>query len=106
MKKIFFFTLITFSAFSLLAGGGGGPTTAPAACNLASPFCAGSTYTFPNTTGVADLGANGIYDCLGSTPNSVWYYMQISNSGSINININQTSNAGNPIDVDFVMWGP
>ncbi len=106
MKNLLFVVLLAFVSLASFAGGGGGPTTPPSACNTASPFCTGTNYNFPNSTNVASLGANGIYDCLGSTPNPVWYHMQVATPGNLVININQTSNAGNPIDVDFVMWGP
>ncbi len=72
-------------------------------CSTADPFCTGTTYTFNNNTGNADGGA---YDCLGSTPNQAWYYLQIANSGPITINIAQDDNTGTGIDVDFACWGP
>lgn len=75
-------------------------------CALASPFCTGTTYTFPNNTGVASLGGGGIYGCLGSTPNPVWYFMQVANSGNIDITIGQNNTGNTGIDVDFVLWGP
>lgn len=72
-------------------------------CLQANPFCTGSNYTFPNNTGVPSLGSVG---CLGSTPNPVWYYMQVETAGNIDITIQQTSNGGSGIDVDFAVWGP
>lgn len=75
-------------------------------CQTANSFCTGTTYVFPNNTNVASLGGGGIYGCLSTTPNPVWYYMQIQNPGDISITINQISNNGTPIDVDFAIWGP
>ncbi|MCZ2249700.1 MAG: CUB domain-containing protein [Bacteroidia bacterium] len=72
-------------------------------CNSANPFCTGTTYTFANNTNQPNLGA---IDCLYSTPNPVWYYMQIANPGNLNIDIAQYDNFGFPIDVDFDLWGP
>lgn len=72
-------------------------------CGTALPFCTGTSYVFPNNTDQADLGP---IDCLGSTPNPVWYYMQIANPGNLNINIAQTDGFGFGIDVDFDLWGP
>lgn len=72
-------------------------------CVASLPFCTSNVYEFPNNTNAANLGA---IDCLFSTPNPVWYYMQIQNPGALNINIVQTSTAGLPIDVDFDLWGP
>lgn len=72
-------------------------------CATADPFCTGTTYTFPNNTGIADAGT---YDCLFTTPNPAWYYLQIATSGNISITINQTDLSGAGIDVDFICWGP
>lgn len=86
------------------------PTPPPApggtSCASANPFCTGTTYSFANNTNQASLGGGGIYGCLGSTPNPVWYFMQIANPGNIDITISQTNNNGNGIDVDFIAWGP
>ena len=82
------------------------PAPGGTSCGTANPFCTGTTYTFPNNTNQASLGGGGIYGCLGSTPNPVWYFMQIANPGNIDITINQTNNSGFGIDVDFIAWGP
>ena len=83
------------------------PPPGPAgSCSTALPFCTSNVYTFPNNTNVPSLGGSGIYGCLFTTPNPVWYYMQVQNSGSITIGISQTSNTGAPLDVDFALWGP
>lgn len=72
-------------------------------CSNADPFCTGTTYVFPNNTGVPD---GGTYNCLTTSPNPAWYYLQIATSGNIDIGISQTSTAGVGIDVDFICWGP
>lgn len=72
-------------------------------CDAALPFCTSSSYTFPNNTNQPNLGS---VDCLLSTPNPVWYYMQIANPGNLNMNISQTDGFGFPIDVDFDLFGP
>ncbi|MFZ1527502.1 MAG: gliding motility-associated C-terminal domain-containing protein [Ferruginibacter sp.] len=75
-------------------------------CNNASGFCTSNVYTFPNSTSQPSLGGGGIYGCLGSTPNPVWYYMQVQTNGNITIDMTQTDAGGNLIDVDFAIWGP
>lgn len=75
-------------------------------CLNAQPFCTSNVYTFPNSTNQPSLGSNGIYGCLSTTPNPVWYYMQVQTSGNITIGISQVSTGGIPIDVDFALWGP
>ena len=72
-------------------------------CGGSLPFCTGISYSFPNNTNQPNLGP---IDCLNSTPNPVWYYMQIATPGNLNINIQQTDLFGFGIDVDFDLWGP
>ncbi|MGB2088429.1 MAG: T9SS type B sorting domain-containing protein [Psychroflexus salarius] len=81
-------------------------------CSSPEPFCAGdSSLVFSNTTGDSGLGS---VDCLSSTPNPAWFYIQIDNPGNLNFEIIQSSGGfddnGNPIgallDVDFALWGP
>ena len=75
-------------------------------CSMANAFCSSTTYTFPNSTNVPSLGGGGTYGCLLTTPNPVWYFMQIQNPGPLSIGIVQTSSSGAPLDVDFILWGP
>ncbi|MCC6371278.1 MAG: gliding motility-associated C-terminal domain-containing protein [Bacteroidia bacterium] len=79
-------------------------------CQTAQPFCAGgvSGVTFPATTGSTTAGPGPNYGCLGTQPNPAWYYLQIGNSGSLDILIQgvTTSQAGPGQDVDFICWGP
>jgi gliding motility-associated-like protein len=79
------------------------PTSIPSGCAQALPFCTGSTYTFPNTTGTGNQGA---LECLGSTPNPTWYYLEIATAGDIDIFISQVNGSGTGIDVDFALLGP
>ncbi len=70
-------------------------------CNIADPFCTGTTYGFSmNTNTTAETGPN--YGCLLSQPNPVWYYLLIDQSGPITIYME--SPTGN--DIDFACWGP
>lgn len=98
MKKIFvIICLIAAASFNEVYAQTG------ANCLQAMPFCTGTNYTFPNSTGVPSLGNVA---CLGSTPNPVWYYMQVANPGNINITMQQTNSNGGGLDVDFAAWGP
>jgi len=72
-------------------------------CATADPFCTGTSYNYCNSTGVASMGQ---YNCLYSTPNPMWMYLNIQSSGNIDINIAQYTTGGTPIDVDFALWGP
>lgn len=71
-------------------------------CTNPQPFCAGAPVTYCNSSGPS----MGSYSCLSSTPNPTWLYMEIANSGNMNIGISQESFQGNPIDVDFALYGP
>lgn len=83
------------------------PPPPSSACSTAQSFCTSTTpFTVPNVTGVPSTGSGGVFGCLGSIPNPTYYYLQIQNSGSIDIQISQQTTAGVPIDVDFIVWGP
>lgn len=76
-------------------------------CLTAQAFCTGMPdVTYCNTYGGGSSSSLGHYACLVSTPNPMWMYMQISETGSINIDLSQTSNGGTGIDVDFALYGP
>jgi hypothetical protein len=79
-----------------------------AQCINADPFCTGTTYTFPNTTGAGDLGPVGCLDGSGipDTPNPSWYYMEIDQNGDLIFDISQQDANGTGLDVDFIIWGP
>lgn len=71
-------------------------------CENASPFCTGTTYSFP--AGVnAGAGQSGpCYNCLYTRPNPAWYYMKVANPGNIIIHMHSTPSH----DIDFCCWGP
>jgi gliding motility-associated-like protein len=82
----------------------------------AQPFCAGDGggIIFPNGTNTGNV--YGSLSCLGTTPNPVWYFLQIDQPGTLDMQIIQ--NVGfdengdpfpgwqNELDVDFIAWGP
>ena len=81
----------------------------------AQPFCAGEDggIIFPNVSDADNAEEYGSLSCLGSTPNPVWYYLQIDQSGELDFQIIQNTAFdanGNPtgqgLDVDFIAWGP
>lgn len=72
-------------------------------CLGADPFCTGTNYSFTNSTNVPNLGS---VDCLGSTPNPTWYYMEIDQNGPMGFTISQSATTGGGLDVDFALWGP
>jgi len=71
-------------------------------CNDAEPFCTDSVYNYPLATGTSsETGPD--YGCLLTQPNPVWYFLQISVAGNINIHMESTPGV---YDIDFICWGP
>jgi len=74
-------------------------------CASADPFCTDNGANFPaSTSTVAETGPN--YGCLGTQPNPAWYYLQIDNSGNIDITLTNNGCGGTGCDIDFACWGP
>ncbi len=110
--KQFYFVVVLMLSFLLSSNAFAGgttypvcpaPTSIPTGCAQALPFCTGTTYSFPNTTGTGNQGA---LECLSTTPNPTWYYLEISVAGNIDIFISQVNGSGTGIDVDFALLGP
>lgn len=95
-------TSTSSGSFTLCTDNPVGTNTAGSICNSASPFCTGSTVTYPAgvNTGQAPLGP--AYGCLASRPNPAWFYLQIATSGNIDI----TMSSSPARDIDFALWGP
>lgn len=72
-------------------------------CNNAAPICAQTGLSYTNSTGVPSLGT---INCLGSSPNPSFFFMQVDNAGTINMSLGQTNSSGTNTDVDFQLWGP
>jgi hypothetical protein len=47
-------------------------------CAGSAPFCTSTGVTFPAETGNGDAPFGPDYDCLLTTPNPAWYYLNIS----------------------------
>lgn len=72
-------------------------------CTQANPLCNALGAPFANTV---NNPSTGTFDCLGSTPNPTWFYLPISTTGNINLEINQNTFAGSALDVDYIVYGP
>ncbi|RRO15273.1 gliding motility-associated C-terminal domain-containing protein, partial [Flavobacteriaceae bacterium 14752] len=85
-------------------------------CFGADPFCApapGESLIFENVSDGSSAPPGIDYDCLGSQPDPVWFFLQIQDSGDLDFEIvqntqfdNQGNPIGTPLDVDFIAWGP
>lgn len=106
--KNFYLLLLTTLTLSLQAYASGGCTGTVVPCSDANPFCTSNSYNFPNETSTCTpSGPN--YGCLSTTPNPVWYYMEVDVSGSFQINLAQSTGpngTGSGLDVDFALYGP
>lgn len=75
-------------------------------CSQANSLCNALGTVFNNTTNIPSTGA---YGCLFTTPNPTWFYLPISQAGTINLLIEQgtSPNVSAPnLDADFVIFGP
>ncbi|MBL4861528.1 MAG: hypothetical protein JKY09_00720 [Crocinitomicaceae bacterium] len=70
-------------------------------CFSATPFCTGTTETFPANTNESVIDVAD-YDCLASQANPAWFYLEIATAGDIEITITNS----NSKDIDFILWGP
>ena len=72
-------------------------------CAGMDPICTNVGLNFTANTGVADastIDPGNNYGCLFTSPNPTWYYLEISNSGPITMQLSAAS------DIDFIIWGP
>mmetsp|Transcript_44591 Transcript_44591/g.59162 ORF Transcript_44591/g.59162 Transcript_44591/m.59162 type:complete len:481 (+) Transcript_44591:557-1999(+) len=72
-------------------------------CNVPDPICSGSPIVFTaqsNGTQASVVNPGNNYDCLFTSPNPSWYYLEIATGGNLAIDITAGS------DIDFAIWGP
>ncbi|XOV66494.1 MAG: T9SS type A sorting domain-containing protein [Fluviicola sp.] len=72
-------------------------------CTAPDPICSGTPIVFTaNDNGVdADVVNPGNnYDCLLTSPNPSWFYLEIATAGNLVIDITAGS------DIDYAIWGP
>ncbi|MDI1257150.1 MAG: T9SS type B sorting domain-containing protein [Flavobacterium sp.] len=85
---------------------------APSCAELQAHFelyqsCA-TNIPFQNSTGnISGETLNQQTSCIPTNFHGpTWFFMQIQNSGDIQLQISQVSNSGTGTDVDFAIWGP
>lgn len=79
------------------------PPAGNTTCALPTPICSGSPINFVANAGgseAATINPGNDYDCLFTSPNPSWYYLEIDQAGNLVIDI--TAGA----DVDYEIWGP
>lgn len=99
MKKLYVFSLLVFlfTQSNLLLS-----QTPNGLCITSQQFCTGTTYNFPAGVNTGNGEAGPDYGCLGTQPNPVWYYIQVAESGNIELEMQSLPQN----DIDFVCWGP
>lgn len=85
-----FFLLGTISAFG----------QANTNCAGMDPICTNVGLNFPAGTAGGSAQAGNNYDCLLSTPNPAWHYLEVATNGNIDMQLSA------PSDIDFIIWGP
>ena len=101
MKKLLLLTFIALGQYIYAQN-------IAANCGDAYSLCGALGEPFANTINQpqADSLSVASYGCLVTTPNPAWFYMPISQSGSLSFVISQVSTQGAGIDVDYICWGP
>ncbi len=72
-------------------------------CDVPDPICSGTPIVFTaqsNGTEASVVNPGNDYDCLFTSPNPSWYYLEIATGGNLVIDITAGS------DIDFAIWGP
>lgn len=96
MKKLLLLSLSIVALWNLQFVHAQGAT-----CATADPFCTENGAAFPASTSTISEGGPD-YGCLLDQPNPAWYYLQIDQSGNIDIALTNSAS----VDVDFICWGP
>ena len=93
-----FFLIFTLGLFCLNLNGQTNTN-----CANMSGICTNTGLTFQANSGVPDASTSNPgnnYGCLFSSPNPAWYYLEISQTGSLSMTLSAAQ------DIDFIMWGP
>lgn len=77
----------------------------PSVCSEAIRICDSGIYAANQSNVSAQIGNN--YGCLTNTPNPTWFYFGVTNPGTINMQIAQSSSINNSgLDNDYILYGP
>ncbi|MCW3085466.1 MAG: hypothetical protein JWP12_2832 [Bacteroidetes bacterium] len=98
MKKIIAFFFVCFLLNSHFI-------KAQDSCITAYPFCSGTIYNFNRPAGIA-APTGPDYGCLSSQQSPLWFSIHVTTSGPIDITGAGLDSADNPMDIDFIYWGP
>jgi len=69
-------------------------------CSGMTQVCADPVLIFPVSMNTSSAPPGNNYGCLGIQPSPSWFYLEVDQSGDINLDLLST------IDLDFIIWGP
>lgn len=78
----------------------------PTFCLDALPICADPNIDYPSVVGDQVAPPYLDYDCLGSQPDPQWNTILFDDPGDYQFSLDQVSDTGTPLDIDFIVWGP
>ncbi|MDY2586132.1 fibronectin type III domain-containing protein [Winogradskyella aquimaris] len=78
----------------------------PTYCLDTLPICADPTIQYESIVGDQVAPPYLDYDCLFSQPDPQWNTINFDVAGDYVFSLDQTSNTGTPLDIDFIVWGP
>ncbi|MEF3078119.1 T9SS type B sorting domain-containing protein [Winogradskyella poriferorum] len=78
----------------------------PTYCLDALPICADPSIQYESIVGDQTAPPYLDYDCLGSQPDPQWNTINFDVAGDYVFSLDQVDLSGNPIDIDFIVWGP
>ncbi|MFN8276767.1 MAG: gliding motility-associated C-terminal domain-containing protein [Chitinophagales bacterium] len=81
------------------------PHPSDTTCALATPICTNTPLVYSANYGTNQPAFSSAYDCLSTSPNPVWLYIQAASTGTIVYNLTGFDSTASR-DVDFLVWGP
>jgi trimeric autotransporter adhesin len=102
---------VTASGTICVSGATVVPPQGSTTCATPTKLCSvtGQTLTFGATVGAANASVTNPgnnYGCLSTTPRPSWFYLEIENSGSLDITLQGYDTGSAVVDNDFALWGP
>lgn len=103
-RKVYILIIFFCLANNLIISQTGGANI----CTDAEPICSSAEFSFANTSNGSSAEVGPDYGCLLTQPNPAWFFLQIGQSGNVNLIIEQSSTLGGSpnLDVDFILYGP
>jgi gliding motility-associated-like protein len=109
MKKYFYLIYTVSIAVLFYIGSWQSSFGQGTTCATSTPFCTASGVSYPAGTNNPAPPSGPNYTCrpgfdgtVATRPNPAWFYLQVNNTGAIDLALNNTPSR----DIDFAIWGP